>query len=211
MQDPEDIIIPEGAMYYACSECDYVNTTYYAVQTHTKNKPECKRVGATVIQKMKSALAPPDIEEKIENAVAAANAPAASPSYSAGSQMGAGHLPQSQAQAAGSASSPAWAGALYDEDEEEDISEYEQAEGYLPAETEVHPLQLRNTMAIAPTARLVVVYEAYQQQGYVGSISQWVHDMIFDHLMMLGIDVVIFDTPPQVRERILAMAGLADR
>ncbi len=181
--------IPTDSLRYFCSNCGGEFNSHYGVQRHI-DKTECKAAGGRVRvvknEDLQAKLAEYGVTEKstLEEQTAAV---------------------QAKSMAEQASSTPLWASLLTEEE-----SGTEETDTPL---RDIEPFRLRvqqATLTIQPEAWLVVAYESALRDGYVGSLSDWVHESITYLFILKGIKVEVLATPTSVRDQILEEAGLVD-
>ncbi|MDP3893907.1 hypothetical protein [Nocardioides sp.] len=185
--------IPTDSLRYFCSNCGGEFNSHYGVQRHI-DKTDCKAAGGRV-----RVVRDADVKAKLAEY-------GLTDKSTADEQQAAIDAKLEPSLAEQASAEPPWANVLT----EEDIEQAEESD--LP-ERDIPPFRLRiqqATLNIQPEAWLVVAYESALRDGYVGSLSDWVHESIVYLFILKGVKIEVLATPPSERERILEEAGLVD-
>ncbi len=178
--------IDAETLRYFCSNCAEEFKSHYGVQRHI-DRTDCKAAGGRV-----RVVRDSDVKAKLAEASLTDNP--------VQEQI------QEPSMAEQASSVPPWATLLSEEDSD-------QAEGTDTPLRDIEPFRLRvqqATLTIQPEAWLVVAYESALRDGYVGSLSDWVHESITYLFILKGIKIEVLATPTSVRDQILEEAGLVD-
>ena len=196
-EDSQEVEINTDVLRYRCSNCGLERPSAYGVQRHIAQTDACKAAEAftrmIVPGKIENAVqAQPDNNDDDEGEIAVIQSLSGVP-LDSGSSM---------AQQAARLPMPSWA----EPSDDEVVLERPN----LP-ERDIEPLGIRSPLAsytITPKDWLYVAYSAALRDGYSDTMTEWVHDMIAQMFVLLGIKIEIFNVPVEFRMKELQKVGL---
>lgn len=193
------------SLHYRCSVCHEERDSHFRVSQHTKLNKSCKDAGAVVESKQGPftdglTVQPKRVSAPVQDMPEAATIEIIEEEdepLSMAEQAAVLPLPVTSPFASNWVTAPD-----LDEDEEP------QPESFAPA---LEPrFGAASNLQVNPEPWLILAWQSDLREGYLGTISQWVHEMVEYVYVLLGQKIEVLAVSEPERELALAGAGLKD-